>query len=148
MSIYAQLFAVCNLAVLPFWLVLLIAPASTWGRFVRKWIPGVVLVAVGYAVLILPQIPELLPLVANPKLDVLLPLLGTEQGFVLLWLHVLAFDQLAAIWLVDRALDRGASRLFVAVLLVITLLFGPLGVLSFWISSLLPSNLITGRQPA
>ncbi len=128
------LFDLGNLVVMPFWLLYLVAPRWRVTRQLARWMPGVVLVALAYAWLVVPMLPETLPLVLNPKLDLLLPALSTPIGFTVLWLHILVMDLLAGTWVYQRAQARGQHHAVTAPILLLTLLMGPLGVVLYWLT--------------
>jgi hypothetical protein len=49
------------------------------------------------------------------------------------WLHYLAFDLFVGAWIVRTGLDRGISRWLVLPCLPLTFLFGPTGLLLFFV---------------
>lgn len=118
-----------NALVMPFWLTMIFAPRWRGTRLLARYMPGVLVVALAYAWLVLPTLHITLPLVANPKLEQLMPALNTPTGFTVLWLHVLALDLAAGTWIYRRAQRRGQSPWLTGPVLLITLLMGPLGVL-------------------
>jgi Domain of unknown function (DUF4281) len=124
-------FQLSSLLVMPFWALMVFAPRWSWTRRViaSPWI--IVGAALLYAVLVIPRALELVPLLANPSLERIAPLLGTPAGATISWVHFLAFDLFTARWayLESRALNMNAA--LTSVTLVVILMFGPLGWLTF-----------------
>ncbi len=132
------LFALSNLLVLPFWLLMIAAPG--WGltrRIVSSpWI--VAAPAVLYALLVVPQMVDLLASLMNPQLDAIAALLGTPLGATIAWAHFLAFDLFVGRWVYLDARERGLSAWIVSPLLALTLMLGPLGFLLYLLARRLP----------
>jgi hypothetical protein len=122
------LFAASSLLVLPFWLLMIVAPRWRWTeRLMRS--PQVVAGAVAlYAALVIPDLLALLPALARPDLPSISALLGTPRGATIAWAHFLALDLFAARWIYLDARDRGLSAWALCPLLLLTLMFGPLGL--------------------
>lgn len=120
------LFLVANAAVLPAWLLLMAAPRWEWtARLCGRVWPG--LLAVFYIALI----------VAGDGQGSFLSLDGVRRFFetplFLLagWVHYLAFDLFVGTWEVEDAQRLGIAHGFVVPCLAVTLLFGPIGFLSY-----------------
>jgi hypothetical protein len=126
-----QLFGFANLTVLPFWLAMIAAPR--WGLtrrlMARPW--GVAAPALMYLVLVLPRLPQILPAVARPELPAIAALLGTPLGATIAWAHFLAFDLLVGRGIYLDGQARGISAWVMSPILLLTLLLGPLGLLSY-----------------
>lgn len=123
-----QLFSICNFAVIPGWLLLVVAPRWRWTQRIAAIALPLALAAV-YLVLVLSHfgkaeggfgsLPEVARLFQNP--------------YVLLagWIHYLAFDLFIGSWEVRDSQRLGIAHGFVVPCLILTFLFGPLG-LSLW----------------
>lgn len=122
-------FAFGNLWILPFWLCMILAPASGWTRRLLGGPLAFLVPAALYAVLIAPHLGEVLPLLARPELSRIQALLGTPLGASLGWLHFLAFDLFIGRWIWQQ--DELPGWLLRPVL-ALTLMFGPLGLLTFF----------------
>lgn len=124
-------FQVVNLAALPFWLLMLLAPAWRVTRWVMEypWGPG--LLAAVYAAMALPGIANILPALMNPDLCHITTLLGTKEVALVAWVHFLAFDLFVGRWEYLDAQERGLSHWLLAPCLVLTLMLGPLGLLVY-----------------
>ena len=123
------LFQIANPLALLGWLVLSASPLSPrWAdRIAGVTIPLVM--AVGYTSLILVHwanatggygsLADVMALFTSPAIA----LAG--------WVHYLAFDLFVGAWITRTARAEGIAHLFVLPCLVLTFLFGPLGLLSF-----------------
>ena len=67
----------------------------------------------------------------------------SDGGLLAGWIHYLAFDLFVGLWIAGRADRVGIGRLIQAPILVATFMFGPLGLLMFYVvngaQTLLPS---------
>lgn len=141
------LFALSNILVLPFWLLMIAAPG--WGltrRIVASpWIAAAP--AVLYVTLVAPQLLDLLVSLANPQLAAIAALLGTPLGATIAWVHFLTFDLFVGRWAYLDARERGLSAWIVSPLLALILLLGPLGFLLYLLARLLrtPSTASPGQ---
>jgi Domain of unknown function (DUF4281) len=66
------------------------------------------------------------------------------------WIHYLAFDLFVGRWIASEADKAGISRLIQAPILVATFLFGPLGLLLFFIlkAGMSRSQVLQGKTPS
>jgi hypothetical protein len=112
----------------PFWALMILLPRWRWTeRIIGS--PAIVLpVLVIYAILVIPALPDLLPVVTQPTLDGLREALGTANGAAAAWAHMIAFDLFAGRWIWLDARDRKIAHRWIAPTLVLTILFGPLGL--------------------
>ena len=131
MSGLTYVFAAVNLLVLPCWLLMIGMPAWRGTRWLmRSPLPVAVFAAV-YAGLVIPRLPTLLPLVASPRLDDVVALLGTADGATIAWVHFLALDLFVGRWAYFDSHARGINPWLMAPVLLLTLLFAPLGYLAY-----------------
>lgn len=128
---YAQIFQLSNLLVMPFWLLMIVLPFWGWTqRIIRSpWITAPA--ALLYAALVLPQIGGLLAELANPQLAQIAALLGTPTGTTIGWVHFLAFDLFVGRWVYLDSRERTISAWLVSPILFFVLMFGPLGFLLY-----------------
>ncbi len=124
-------FAAVNLLVLPFWLLMIAVPAWRGTQWLMRSSLPVAFFALVYAGLVIPRLPVLAPLVASPRLDAIVALLGTPEGATIAWIHFLAFDLFVGRWAYLDSRARGISAWLMAPVLALTLLFAPLGYLSY-----------------
>jgi len=124
----AFVFSISSLVVMPFWLLMLVAPRWRWtARIVGS--PAIVAGAIAlYAALVVPQLGRLLPAVARPQLPDLAALLGTPLGATIAWTHFLALDLFAGRWILLDAAGRDWPGWWLRPVLLATLLFAPLGL--------------------
>ncbi len=138
-----SLFSFLNLAVLPAWFLLAFAPRWRWTQLVAAVITPALLSCV-YAGLFLQQfagssggfgsLAQVAQLFDNP--------------WILLagWVHYLAFDLLVGAWEVRDSLRLGIAPWLVVPCLLLTLVLGPIGFLSYAVMrfsrtrSIIPSN--------
>lgn len=128
---YAQIFALSSLLVMPFWFLMIALPHWRWSKRIigSPWIAGPA--ALLYAVLVLPQLAAALPLLMNPTLDGIAGLLGSPAGATIGWVHFLAFDLFVGRWVYLDSRSRGITAWLVSPVLLVVLMFGPLGFLVY-----------------
>ena len=117
--------------VLPFWLLMMLLPKwQVTERLIGSaWI--VAPAALAYAILVVPQLPELFPVLLNPQPSAIAALLGTPEGAVVAWIHFLAFDLVAGRCIYLDNQEKRLSALIISPILFMTILFGPLGFLLY-----------------
>ena len=123
----STIFSAMFLLVAPLWLTMILAPR--W-RFTARLVASpywVLPIALVYVVLVVPRLPELLPLLLQPELESIAALLGTEAGATIGWAHFLAFDVFVGRWVYLDARERGISAWIVSPILFVVLMFGPMG---------------------
>ena len=69
-------------------------------------------------------------------------LFANDSALTAGWLHYLAFDMFVGTWIARDSAERGVHPLLVAPCLVLTLLFGPAGLLAYFLL-----RLAFGRRP-
>ena len=124
-----SLFSLCNTLVLPAWILLIFAPRWRWTNRVCIVVP--LLLATTYLVLIginfrpgtggFGSLDQVSKLFANPNM-----LLAG-------WVHYLAFDLFTGAWEARDAAGLGIRHAFVIPCLVLTFLFGPIGLLLYFV---------------
>ena len=123
----ADILAICNTAVLPAWVLLVVAPRWIWTH--RVVVAFAVAIGVVYIGLFVSQIgsidgsfgslPEIARLFENPYI--------LTAG----WTHFLAFDLFIGSWEVRDARVAGVPHLAVVPCLLLTFMFGPAGLLLY-----------------
>jgi len=127
---FDTLFKAANYAVIPFWLLLIVAPRWSWTqRLVHS--PVVLLfLAPIYAYLLFGFAPA-------PAGVAFSTLYGVMVGFsaphivVAGWIHYLIFDLFVGAWESRDAQRRGIPHLLVVPCLLVTLMVGPIGLLLY-----------------
>jgi len=125
-----RLFSICNFAVLPGWLLLVVAPRWRWTQRITAVALPLALAAVYWALVIthfgrsgggfgsLAQVSKLF-----------------ENPYILLagWVHYLAFDLFTGSWQVRDSERLRIAHGYVVPCLVLTFLFGPAGLLTWFL---------------
>ena len=124
------LFRAANFTVLPFWLLLIVAPRWRWTQRLVHGPVVVLLLAPIYAYLLFGYAPA-------PRDMTFLTLYGVMIGFsaphivVAGWIHYLIFDLFVGAWESRDAVRRGVPLWLVIPCLLGTLMFGPIGLLLY-----------------
>jgi hypothetical protein len=120
-----RLFSLAGAAVLPCWVLLLLAPQWRWTQRLATFVAPL-LIACLYAWLLLSH--------PAPKgggfnsLAQVMVLFSSPYAVLAGWIHYLAFDLFTGAWEARDAARLGISRWAVAPCLLLTFLFGPLGL--------------------
>ncbi len=124
------LFAIANPLPLPFWLLLVLAPRWKYTLPLVRLVV-VPLIALAYALLVLTKFGS-----AEGDFNSLAgvqSLFANPYTLLAGWLHYLAFDVFVGAWIVEDALGRGVPAWARIVPLPLTLMFGPAGLLLYFI---------------
>jgi hypothetical protein len=84
-----------------------------------------------YLLVLLPQAGAVASGVLSPSLTEMAGLLSSDAGATLAWVHFLGFDLFVGRWIYRDASRRKLSPFVVSPVLVLTLLFGPVGYLCY-----------------
>ena len=126
-----RLFGLSGLLVMPFWFLMIACPRWTRTERVLRSVAVVLGPALLYALLVLPALGAILPVVARGRLAEVAPLLGTPAGATVAWAHFLAFDLFVGRSIYLDARQRGVSAWITSPVLALTLMLGPLGLLAY-----------------
>ncbi len=123
------LFRICNLAVLPGWILLFAAPNWRWTRRIAMFtIPPLLSIVYIYAF-----IASFEGLHADyTSLGMVQWILRTPGALLAAWIHFLAFDLFVGAWMVGDAKQRGILHLAVVPCLMLTFVLGPAGLLVYF----------------
>lgn len=126
----STVFAVCNFGVLPFWVLLAVAPRSRAAALLvhSPLLPVVLGVVYGAALFGTPPGPEGANMLS---LEGVAALFRLPSVVLAGWVHYLIFDLFIGAWQVRDARRRGIHHGLVVPCLVGTLMFGPLGLLAY-----------------
>jgi hypothetical protein len=125
-------FLAANLAVIPFWFLIVVAPHWRWTKRLMSTPWPVLLMPVLYVVLMLPKTFEVVPLLFQvPSARAMAQLLGTVDGVTIGWVHFLALDLFAGRWAYLDSRERGFSAWWVSPVLALMMAAGPLGLLLY-----------------
>ena len=127
------IFNLSNLVVMPFWLAMIFAPhwKVTQATLRSLWV--VVPPALLYTALVLPALPELVRLTSSPSFELIASGLGTPAGAAAVWAHLVTFDLMAGRWIYLDSQERNLSAWLISPVLFLTLMLGPVGMLSYLI---------------
>jgi hypothetical protein len=136
---WAGLFAAVNAIALVAWLALALLPRRQWvAPALRLGVVGSL--AVLYAGLVVTALAGGFGSPSGPQPDFstiagVRAIFASDGGAVTGWVHYLAFDLLAGLWIADRCDARGIGRVIQLPILALTFLAGPAGYLLFLIIS-------------
>lgn len=147
-----QMFGLTNAIAMIGWLVLAALPRKPLALSAVLYL-GVGLLCLAYFALVaaslagavdparVPGTPE--PNLLDYSIAGLRPLFMSDGGIVIGWTHYLAFDLFVGLWIARDADAKGVGRLVQLPFLFLTLMAGPIGLLSW-----LGFRGIAGRRPA
>jgi Domain of unknown function (DUF4281) len=127
----AAMFMLSNLFVVPFWFLMIVLPNWRWTNQIMQSPLVALPPAVLYALLVIPQLGQLLPAVSNPELMNIAALLGTPAGATVAWAHFVAFDLLVGRWAFLDSREQRIYPLIMAAVLFLIFMLGPIGYLSY-----------------
>lgn len=124
------IFLLANNSVAPAWLLLVLAPRWRWTeRLVHSGLPAALLVPL-YVWLIFFDSPG--PEGASFfSLQGVMNIFTTPRTVIGCWVHYLVFDLFVGAWIARDARRQGISHWLVAPILILTLLFGPVGLAAY-----------------
>jgi hypothetical protein len=125
------IFQMSNLLVIPFWLLMILLPHWRWTQRIVSSLWIVLPAALLYAALVVPDFLGLLGELANPSVESIAALLGTQEGATIGWAHFLAFDLFVGRWAYLDSRTHGFSAWLVSPILFFVFMFGPLGLLLY-----------------
>ncbi len=138
-------FLVLNYSVVPAWLLLAFAPRWKWtARVVHSgFVP--LLLGSAYALLLFSD-RNGSPDGSFFTLDGVMAIFTSRQTVIAAWVHYLIFDLFVGAWQVRDAARRGVPHLWVVPCLVLTLMFGPVGLGSYLLLRLATKRTLTLRE--
>ena len=126
-------FRVSNLLVLPFWALMILLPRWRWTMRIMSSPLVIAGPAALYAALVLPRLGVIWPVVSQPTLSGVTALLGSPAGATIAWMHFLSFDLFVGRWMYLDSQKRPRSVWLMALMLLLTLMLGPVGFLLYLI---------------
>ena len=126
------LFTLCNRAVLPAWLLLILAPNWKWTHklIFHAWIPSLLALCYIYAFWAAEPAPEG---AGFGSLDGVLLLFQVPYIALAGWIHYLVFDLFVGAWILRDSQRRNIAYWWVLPCLPLTLMYGPVGLLLYFI---------------
>ena len=139
-------FSASNMLAMLGWLILLASPwIPVWADRIAGYLLPVVL-GIVYLALVLVYFAGLEG--GFTTLRDVVTLFSQEAAVVTGWVHYLAFDLFIGAWEVRQARRIGMRFIWVIPCLVLTWLFGPIGLLLFLVLSLLQKRVLVPSEPA
>jgi hypothetical protein len=129
------LFNIFNTAILLPWVLLLFFPKWKGTQKMMEWHLPVLIIGVAYLILLLTDF----FISSNGSPIDMMSLAGIKAAFardeVMLigWIHYLAFDLFVGIWELGDAQKNGISHFLLVPCLVLTLFYGPVGFVLYWV---------------
>jgi hypothetical protein len=120
-----KLFSLAGAVVLPCWLLLLVAPSWKWTQRLATFVAPLLIASVYVWLLFSHPAPQGGGFNSLAQVAVLF---SSPYALLAGWIHYLAFDLFTGAWEARDAVRLGISRWAVAPCLVLTFLFGPLGL--------------------
>ncbi|MBZ0116181.1 MAG: DUF4281 domain-containing protein [Sandaracinaceae bacterium] len=126
-------FTIANASVLPAWLLLILAPRARVTKILVHSVVIPIALGIAYAILLFGD-PD-----GSGGMDLagVMRALRSERTFVAAWIHYLIFDLFVASWQVRDAARRGIAHWKIVPSLIVTLFFGPVGLVSYAVIRLL-----------
>jgi hypothetical protein len=126
-------FNLFNYGVLPAWALLMFAPRWKWTQRLIHSVLIPVMLSVAYLGLMVGLLlGNILPEGANAaSLQGAMLMFSDPWGAILCWIHYLVFDLFVGAWIVRDAGRRKVPHLAVAPCVLLTLFFGPAGLLAY-----------------
>jgi hypothetical protein len=124
-----------NLAVMPLWFGLLFFPR-------QRWVPVAIDAFIACAALLFvlnlfPGIGAMFPVLMRPSVENVGVLLSTPQAILGSWTHFIIGDLWIGRWISQDGAAQGLPRPAIVAILVLTLLFGPCGLLAYFLLKLI-----------
>jgi hypothetical protein len=120
-----------NLAVLPFWLLMILAPRWALTRRLMGAFWPVAIVPLVYVALLLATAAGASAAPLDFSLNGIAVLLGTPEGALVAWAHFLAFDLFVGRWVYLDSRERGLNPWLTSIALLFVFLAGPFGLLLY-----------------
>ena len=132
---YENIYLVANWGVIPFWLLLIIAPYNVLTNIIVQSILPSLLLSIGYAYLSFliysdGNIFEGFELYNG--LDGLYSMFANEALLLIFWLHFLAISLFAGSWIVRDSKRYFVPKIIIIPSLVLTYFTGPIGLVVYW----------------
>jgi hypothetical protein len=143
----SQLFQLSFYLAAPFWALMILAPGWSWTRRIigSPWI--IAPIAVLYLAIAIPRLGDLLPLVTSPSLSSLQAAMAEGGAATLVWAHIIAFDLFVGRWMYLKSRRSELHPLVMAPVLVVTILFAPIGFLVFLAVRRIAAPVPVGSRP-
>jgi hypothetical protein len=128
------LFMVLNFSVLPFWLLLIVAPVFKLTDILVHSVAVPIILGVTYAWLLATALFGGTPVPEGAgfdSLDALMKLFSVKEALLAGWAHYLVFDLFVGAWQARDAQRIGLNHFILIPCLLLTFLVGPIGLLAY-----------------
>ena len=132
---YQNIYLIANWGVIPFWLLLIIAPNNNVTSFFAQSIIAPLLLAsaygfVAYDIFLEGNILDSFELYSG--LNGLYSMFASEAFLVLFWIHFLAISLFLGSWITRDSQRYMIPKFFVIASLILTYFTGPVGLVIYW----------------
>ena len=131
----AQLFALANLYILPFWTIMILFPKwNVTKKVMGSYLPFLPLIGayIYYLIVTTTANPESAAALANPQLTDIARFFGEEGAAGAGWMHFLVMDLFVGRWIYWQGQEK---QVWTIHSLILCLFFGPVGLLSHIITA-------------
>ena len=133
---YDNIYLIFNWGVIPFWLLLIIAPNNSFTNFFLQSIISILLLAlaygfVAYQIFLTGNIFDSFELYNG--LNGLYSMFSDEAFLLVFWLHFLSISLFIGSWIARDSLKYNVPRFLVSFSLILTYFSGPVGLLIYWV---------------
>ena len=122
-----------NVVVLPFWLMMILAPRWSVTRKVINSIWPFAIVPVIYVGTIIAMFAQFEPVVLDFSLSGINAMFSSETATLVLWAHIIALDLFAARWVYLDSQQRKTTRWVASLLIFSIMMAGPAGLLVYFV---------------
>ena len=131
-----NIYLVANWGVIPFWLLLILAPNHGFTNFLAQSVIAPLLLATGYSYLsynlyLEKNVFDGFELYSG--LDGLYSMFSNEILLLIFWLHFLAISLFAGAWIIRDARRYLIPKIITIPSLVLTYFSGPVGIVIYWL---------------
>jgi len=131
-----NIYLFANWGVLPFWLLLMVAPNEVISRILVHSIIIPLLLSVaylylGYMIFIDKNLLEVFKLYIS--LDELYTVFSDERFLLIFWLHFLSISLFVGAWIARDSSRNMVPKFFLVISLITTYFTGPLGIFVYWL---------------
>jgi ABA4-like protein len=131
----------------PFWALMIVLPGWSWTNRIVGSPLIVAPIAVLYLVIAIPRLADLLPVVTSPSLGSLQAAMAEGGAVTLVWAHIIAFDLFVGRWMYLESRKARIHPLVMAPVLIVTILFAPIGFLVFLVVRWAKRGVDVGSPP-
>ena len=133
---YENIYLVANLGIIPFWLLLIIAPGHRLTKVLTQSIIPALLLAfayiyLGYNIFLSGNIFDGFNLYYG--INELYAVFSDEAFLLIFWLHFLSISLFVGSWIASDSIKYMVPRFFTVISLITTYFSGPVGLVIYWL---------------